>query len=405
MESGFSISQPTTYPHSFSAAGDTSQTLARLAREALIAEAELTPKPGLVDRRGSGAHHDLSLDIMRRSACVIEPFFVEMAQTAAGHQPGQLLRERLAKIGRRAESAMFEATGGSNTHKGAIWALGLLLASASMHGTRSMRATAIAATAGRIAVYADRAAPVLVSHGQRVLRQYGISGAREEAQRGFPHVVQVGLPMLRRRRRTGVAESAARLDVLLCIMRQLNDTCLLYRGGKEALRTVQEGASGVLQAGGAATDSGMQQLLALDRELMAQHLSPGGSADLLAATLFLDAIERRWKASARQDDIVEVYSMELLEFDYPAKRKISHRAHIGVVGSGDLEVLLEPSPTESAHVRIRTTVDGFGDTWKAVLDRFFARYDGAAQIEINDAGATPGSVLFRLEQAVEMSEP
>ena len=97
--------------------------------------------------------------------------------------------------------------------------------------------------------------------------------------------------------------------------------------------------------------------------------------------------------------------MERIEFDYPARRRVSQRAHVGVVGSGDLEVLLEPTQGDRAHVLIRTSVDGFRDTWKAVLDRFFAKYDGAVRIEINDAGATPGSVLLRLEQAVEASEP
>jgi malonate decarboxylase delta subunit len=96
--------------------------------------------------------------------------------------------------------------------------------------------------------------------------------------------------------------------------------------------------------------------------------------------------------------------MERIELDYPARRPVSRRAHVGVVGSGDLEVLLEPAQGDRAQVLIRTSVDGFRDTWKAVLDRFFARYDGAVRIEINDAGATPGSVLLRLEQAVEASE-
>jgi malonate decarboxylase delta subunit len=96
--------------------------------------------------------------------------------------------------------------------------------------------------------------------------------------------------------------------------------------------------------------------------------------------------------------------MERIEFDYPARRQVPRRAHVGVVGSGDLEVLLEPAAGNSSHVLIRTSVDGFRETWKAVLDRFFSRYDGAVRIEINDAGATPGSVQLRLEQAVEVSE-
>ena len=95
--------------------------------------------------------------------------------------------------------------------------------------------------------------------------------------------------------------------------------------------------------------------------------------------------------------------MEQFAFDYPsAKRRITRRAHVGVVGSGDLEVLMEPSLSEGAHVSITTSVDGFQDYWKAALDRFFSRFDRAVRIQINDGCATPGGVLFRLGQAVEM---
>jgi malonate decarboxylase delta subunit len=96
--------------------------------------------------------------------------------------------------------------------------------------------------------------------------------------------------------------------------------------------------------------------------------------------------------------------VEVLEFTYPAKRKIESRAHVGVVGSGNLEVLLQASPDADSHVRVRTSVTGFKETWKAVLDRFFARFDAAVKIEINDAGATPGIVMLRLQQAVEKVE-
>jgi len=93
--------------------------------------------------------------------------------------------------------------------------------------------------------------------------------------------------------------------------------------------------------------------------------------------------------------------MERLSFTYPARQRLTRRAHVGVVGSGDLEVLLEPSSDPQAHVSITTSVDGFGAVWKNVLDRFFTRFEGAAMIEINDFGATPGVVMLRLEQAVE----
>src|SRR5690242_8322277 len=96
--------------------------------------------------------------------------------------------------------------------------------------------------------------------------------------------------------------------------------------------------------------------------------------------------------------------MEQMTFNYPATQPVARRVHVGVVGSGDLEILLEPSPDQQAHVRVRTSVDGYGTTWKAVLDRFFTRYAPAATIDINDSGATPGMVMLRLQQAVEESQ-
>lgn len=93
--------------------------------------------------------------------------------------------------------------------------------------------------------------------------------------------------------------------------------------------------------------------------------------------------------------------MEQLKFSYPARSPVARRVHVGVVGSGDLEILLEPSADQQAHVTVTTSVAGFAVVWRHVLDRFFSRFDGAAAIEINDAGATPGVVLLRLEQAAE----
>ncbi|CAB3769144.1 malonate decarboxylase subunit delta [Paraburkholderia solisilvae] len=97
--------------------------------------------------------------------------------------------------------------------------------------------------------------------------------------------------------------------------------------------------------------------------------------------------------------------MEHLTFEYPAQRAVTARTHVGVVGSGDLEVLLSPAASMTATVDVRTSVDGYGHIWKSVLDRFFQRYNGAARIEINDFGATPGVVALRLAEAVEAIDP
>ena len=266
--------------------------LGRLACQALIAEAELTPKPGLVDRRGAGAHADLSLSIMKRSAFAIEPYFCEMAFISNRTHPGQALRERLAVIGRDAERAMLKATGGSNSHKGAIWILGLLISASALYVEDDPKVSRIAATAKEIASFADRAAPRLVSHGELVGKRYGAAGARGEALRGFPHVVDIGLPVLRSKRASGATQTVARLDTLLSIMASLDDTCLLYRGGKKALVAAKDGAIAVERAGGSGTAIGTQKLFRLDRRLLELGVSPGGSGDLLAATLFLDAVER-----------------------------------------------------------------------------------------------------------------
>ncbi|WP_205895277.1 triphosphoribosyl-dephospho-CoA synthase, partial [Metapseudomonas otitidis] len=103
--------------------------LADRAVDALIDEADLTPKPGLVDRRGSGAHSDLHLGLMHASALSLWPCFRQMAEAALQHREvGAPLREALGRIGREGEAAMLATTGGVNTHRGAIWALGLLVA-------------------------------------------------------------------------------------------------------------------------------------------------------------------------------------------------------------------------------------------------------------------------------------
>jgi triphosphoribosyl-dephospho-CoA synthase len=261
--------------------------LAELAVEALIDEAMLTPKPALVDLRGSGAHRDLDLLRLLRSARSLRGAFVEMAMLSAGRQPDQALRERLALIGREAECEMLAATGGSNAHRGAIWVLGLLL-SARVIGGAGATAREIARVAAAIAQFDDRFAPRELSHGLRVCERYGVPGARGQACAGFPHVVDVGLPALRSARARGVDENSAQLDALMAIMSSLDDTCLLHRGGLQALRAAQSGARAVCAAGGSCSDAGWRALLRLDAALLALHASPGGCADLLAACLFLD---------------------------------------------------------------------------------------------------------------------
>ncbi len=228
------------------------ERLADLAVQALVDEADLSPKPGLVDRRGSGAHSDLHLGLMHASAQSLWPAFAAMADAARSEgRVSQALRETLGQLGRDGEAEMLRVTAGVNTHRGAIWALGLLSAAAMLESGAS--AGGIAASAAALARLDDPAAPHNPdSHGARVCRRYGVLGAREQAQHGFPAVIEHGLPQLLASRRAG--------------------------------------AGAVLEAGGAASLAGRRQLRLLDRDMLALNASPGGAADLLAATLFLDRL-------------------------------------------------------------------------------------------------------------------
>ena len=267
------------------------ERLADLAVDALIDEADLSPKPALVDRRGNGAHTDLHLGLMHASALALWPAFKEMAEAAIDIGEINLpLREAIGLIGREGEQAMLATTSGVNTHRGAIWALGLLVVAVALE-PQSTAASSISLRAARLALLDDRYAPRPLSHGAQVTLRYGARGAREEAQLGFPAVTQRALPQLKRSRATGHGEQNARLDALLAIMTNLADTCVLYRAGEEGLHTMQLGAQAVLDAGGSASLAGRRRLHELDQQLIALNASPGGAADLLAACLFIDRID------------------------------------------------------------------------------------------------------------------
>ncbi|MBC8750493.1 MULTISPECIES: triphosphoribosyl-dephospho-CoA synthase [Paraburkholderia] len=258
--------------------------------EALIDEVTLAPKPGLVDIRSRGAHHDLDWKLMCVSALALQPTFVEMAHAGIETRPMLALREQIGAIGREGEARMLDATGGVNTHRGAIWALGLLVTAATREPS-DLAPEAVAARAGSIACVRDHHAPALTGNkGEQACLDYAVGGARGQAQAGFPHVVDVALPELRRSRERGDSETAARLNALLAVMASLDDTCVLARGGPSALAEMQSGARLVLKHGGAAQLDGRRCLKALDRRLVELHVSPGGAADLLAAALFLDRL-------------------------------------------------------------------------------------------------------------------
>jgi len=262
--------------------------LASFAVKALLEEAELTPEPALVDGRGSGAQAGLSLSLMRRSAHCLTPFFELMALASLEQIPTQTLREELATIGRWAKQAMLGCTGQVNTHRRAIWSLGLLVSAASMDAASP---EAIVETARQLACLPDSDAPKQQRDGLPAAGPDEVAGARGEAQAGFPSVIAAGLPKLRLSRQVDESETLARLNALLAIMARLDDISLLRRGAA-ALKTAQEGATSILDAGGVATPQGWRLLQQLEHDLLFLKSSPRGSADMLSATIFLDYVSR-----------------------------------------------------------------------------------------------------------------
>ena len=265
------------------------EKVADLAVTALHDEIDLTPKPGLVDRRGSGAHSDMSAALLHDSADSLFAPLRECIYAGMDLGVGPSLRARIGVIGRTGEAAMLTITRGVNTHRGALWALGLL---GTAIGTGASGVAEILGTAAGLARLPDTAAPShpsADSHGARARRRYGVPGAVGQAQSGFPIVTEHGLPALR---------TGGSLHALLALMANLDDTCVLHRGGITGLTDAQNGARAVLDAGGPASAAGARHFAALDHLCATRRLSPGGSGDLLAVTLFLDALDH-WSTACK----------------------------------------------------------------------------------------------------------
>jgi triphosphoribosyl-dephospho-CoA synthase len=266
--------------------------LADMAVSALMDEVMLTPKPGLVDLRSRGAHHDMDWMLMCHSARTLRPTFHALAEAGRRIADPLTLRVQIGQIGRRGEVAMMRATDGINTHRGAIWALGLLVTAAAQSDARATPEE-VASRAGAIARYPDSFAPIRTGNkGEVACRRFGVGGARAQAQANFPHVIELALPQLRKARLNGDDELTARLNCLLAVIAELDDTCVLSRGGAAALAEVQAGAAKVLAVGGAGSARGKRELARLEALLIAMNVSPGGAADLLAAALFLDRFQQ-----------------------------------------------------------------------------------------------------------------
>jgi triphosphoribosyl-dephospho-CoA synthase len=258
------------------------------AARCLVMELETWPKPGLVSHVDSGSHGDMFAGTFRRSAAAIKPYFQRLAD-AAVHGCGM---GRLRIIGLEAEGVMLAATSGVNTHRGAIFGLGLLCAAA---GARAGGLVDPELPLGDVVAQLWGAnildGPVLLrSHGSEARRRFRAGGARLEAARGFPSVYRIGLPALRRAARVNPNDAeAARVETCFALIASVEDTNLLHRGGLEGLRFARSATRHFIDNGGVRRPGWRTRAQSVHESFVARRLSPGGSADLLAMTLFVEA--------------------------------------------------------------------------------------------------------------------
>lgn len=241
------------------------ETLGEMAENALLAEVHFTPKPGLVDEANNGAHRDMDVPLFERSAHALRPCFEEFVRLGIqGASPAAL-----QQAGVRAEQAMFAATGGVNTHKGAIYSGALLL-----HAAGRLLSGEEEGDLCELAAQTAAAIPAPTgTHGAAVRAQCG--GICTEAVSGYPTAQAV----LRQLRQSGP------LDALLLSMSRLDDSTLWHRGGAEGAQLVRSRAADILAAPASEREARTRRL---DAELIERNLSPGGSADLLAMAFFLE---------------------------------------------------------------------------------------------------------------------
>ena len=272
------------------------QAVSALVTRALLDEVYTTPKPGLVDRNNNGSHADMTVATFERSAAALSAYWGRCFQIgcdSAAERP-EATFARLRTAGVEAERDMLAATGGVNTHKGAIFTLGVLCGAIG----RLWRPDAPCRDAGKIteecaamtsaAMEVDFAAltpETARTAGERLYLAYGLRGIRGEIADGLPGVRDAALPALCRARAAGYSRNDAGVYALLALIARGTDTNLFARGGAEAAREASAAAGALLTGDGFPDPAAIARL---DETFIRRNLSPGGSADLLAAALFLD---------------------------------------------------------------------------------------------------------------------
>lgn len=263
------------------------QAIGRAATLALYDELALSPKPGLVTLSDNGSHADMTAQTFMRSLFALRGYFVQIAALGARRAPFRLLE----RCGIDAEARMLAATGGVNTHRGAIFMLGLLCASAgavSVSGERlrtDLLRQALQETWGED--LRERAQRVPRLPGALAARRHGLRSASSEAAAGFPVLFDVAVPAMRSGCARGMPRAHALLDTLFRTMAVLDDSNLAHRGGMEGLCYARSAAQAWLDAGGSMRRGGIAHAERIAAEFVQRRLSPGGAADTLAAVCWM----------------------------------------------------------------------------------------------------------------------
>ncbi|MGM9489905.1 triphosphoribosyl-dephospho-CoA synthase [Ideonella sp. YS5] len=266
------------------------QAIGRAATLALHDELALSPKPGLVTLVDNGSHEDMDAHTFMRSLFALRGYFVRIAGLGAARAPF----EELERCGIEAEARMLAATDGINTHRGAIFTLGLLCASAG-----AVCSSGDSPTPARLRVamlehwgeaLAARAHRQSTLPGGIAARRFGLRSASAEAALGFPVLFETALPALQSAVERGLPRQLMLLETLFHVMAVMDDSNLAHRGGLQGLRHAQSVANGYLRAGGAARPDGVAAALEICCDFVSRRLSPGGAADTLAAACLVQRI-------------------------------------------------------------------------------------------------------------------
>ncbi|EGW41334.1 triphosphoribosyl-dephospho-CoA synthase CitG [Desulfosporosinus sp. OT] len=275
--------------------------IASLAVQAMLYEASCNPSPGLVSRASSGAHRDMDYFTFLDSATTLINPLIHCSEAGFSPSTPQKIFTQIRQIGQLGEQQMFRKTLGVNTHKGMFFLLGVCCAAggkAFYNGTHfsSLQSIIKDMTAGLVerelnSRYNEfkNANELSLTHGERLFLHHKVEGIRGEVQRGLPTVFDFSLGFYKRNRDLG--KNQRLVQTLLAIMQHCEDTTILYRHSIDTLKEIQEKAKQIISIGGVKTSQGIKAIHEMDKDLSQRKISPGGSADLLGVTVFLDLLD------------------------------------------------------------------------------------------------------------------